>query len=119
MDKCKNNNNYLETKNYIHNELNITKEYIQEVIKETVREEIKKSLKDDGFLKNVVQSQIREVLNKEYTDPKYQKLFHLNELIYDNVCREISKTVSENIKIQVGLNKDNLDLYDLNKDNLF
>ena len=119
MDKCKENANYLEVKNYIHNDLGITKEYIRDVIKETVAEEIKKSMKDELFLKGVVQSQIRDILNKEYTNPKYKKLFSLNELIYNGVCKEISKTVSENIKIQVGLNKDNLEVYDFSEFKLF
>lgn len=119
MDKCKENNNYIEVKNYIHNDLGISKEYIQDVIKETVREEVKKLMKDDCFLNSMLKSQVKDILNKEYTHPEYRKLFKLNEFIYDGVCREISKTVSENIKIQVGLNKENLEIYDFNESKFF
>lgn len=111
MDKCKENLNYLEVKNYIHNELGINKGYIQDVIKETVCSEVAKLMKDTGFLNGIIKSQVKDILNKEYTKPNYQKLFSLNELIYDKVCQEISKTVSNNIQIKVGLNQENLEVY--------
>lgn len=111
-------NNYKEIKNVIHNDMKITKDDIKNIIIDTVRDEIIKIMNDEQFIESVVRSQLKSILNIEYTNPKYKRLFSLNELIYDNVCSEISKTVSENIKISVGLNKDKLELYDFN-DKLF
>lgn len=103
--------NYKEIKNLIHNELNITKDDIKSIIVDTVREEIGNLIKDEQFLNTMIQNHVRNILNKEYTNPKYKKLFALNELVYDNVCSEISKMVHQNVKISVGLNEDNMELY--------
>lgn len=112
-------NNYSEVKNFIHNDLKITKEYINNIIRETVKCEIRKSFKDTGFLNQVVKAQVKEILNTEYTNPKYKPLFELNELIYDKVCEEVCKTVSNNVKINVGINSDNVELFQFKESKIF
>ena len=111
-------NTYKEVKNLIHNDMQITKDDIKNIIIDTVKDEVAKIMQDEQFIESIIRSQLKSILNTEYTNPKYKKLFSLNELIYDNVCSEISKMVSDNIKISVGLNKDNLELYEFN-DKLF
>lgn len=112
-------NNYKEIKNLIHNEFNITKEEIRETISKAIEKEIQKMMKDEQFLSSLIQNELKSILNREYRNPKYKKIFNLNELIYDNVCSEISKVVHDNIKIKVGLNSKNLETYEIDNDKLF
>lgn len=111
--------NYKQVKNLIHNELNITKDDIREIITNTVKDEITKIMTNEQFLDSVIRSQIKSILNTEYTNPKYKRLFSLNEMIYDNVCSQISKTVHDNIKISIGLNRNNLEVYEFNENTFF
>ena len=41
--------NYKEIKNYIHNELGITKEYVDNIIVKTVQDEVKKVFNNEGY----------------------------------------------------------------------
>lgn len=111
--------NYKEVKNHIHNTLKITKDDIQDTIQKTVVDEIHKLMEDSSFINELVRYQVKNILRDKYTKPKYKRLFSLNELIYDRVCDEISKTVKENIQIKVGLNTDNLETYDFKQATLF
>ena len=81
--------------------------------------EIKKAMVDGEFLNYIIKAQVINCLDKQYTEPRYRKLFNLNTLIYDKVCQEISETVSKNIQIKVGLNKDNLEIYEFEEAKLF
>lgn len=41
---------YKEVKNVIHNDLGITKEYVDKVIQDTIKTEINKLIKDECFI---------------------------------------------------------------------
>lgn len=110
---------YKEVKNYIHNDLGITKEDIQYTIERTVEEEIRKFFNDESRLNTFMMNYIKDLLNGDYENPKYRSVFMMNNLIYDNVCSEIGKVVKENLKIHVGINEDNLTLYDIRESNPF
>lgn len=110
--------NYNEVKNLIHNELKITKEDIQKIIEKTVQEEIRKFFNDEARLNTFMISYIKDLLQGDYENPKYRSILMMNNLIYDNVCSEIGKIVKENLKIHVGVNKDNLELYETREVNI-
>lgn len=112
-------NNYKEVKNLVHNDLGITKDDIKKIIEQTVEKEIKKFFNDESRLNSFMLTYIKDLLKGDYENPNYRKVFMINNLIYDNVCSEISKIVKENLKIHVGVNKENLELYEIKKSNPF
>ena len=93
-------NNYKEVKNYIHNDLKISKEYINSIIQVTVSNEIRKLMKDTDFINTLVSNRLKEILSKDYNKPIYNNLFTLDSKIYDDVSNEISKTIKERLKIE-------------------
>lgn len=104
-------NNYKEVKNYIHNDLGITKEDINKIIIDTVKDEVAKLLKDESFVSSMMKNHIISLLkDKEYKNPRYRTITDINSFLYDNVLEELCRTVHNNIKIKVGLKTDNIDL---------
>lgn len=91
---------YKEIKNYIHNELGLTKDYIDNLIKEEIKKEVNKVISDKETLNNIVKTQIREVMNKDFEKPRWQRIFNLDTEIYNSVCAEVSKIVKERIQIK-------------------
>lgn len=110
---------YKEVKNLVHNDFGISKEDVQAIIEKTVKNEIKKFFNDESRLHSFMMSYIKELLKEDYENPKYKQVFMINNLIYDNVCSEIGRMVKENLKISVGLNKNNLETYELDEVNPF
>lgn len=103
--------NYKEVKNYIHNDLGITKEDINNIIVKTVKDEVSKLLKDESFVSSMMKNHIIGLLkDKEYKNPRYRTITDINSFLYDNVLNELCKTVHDNIKIKVGLKTDNINL---------
>lgn len=98
-------NNYKEIKNYIHNDLKISKEDINKMIQLTVATEIRNLMKDKDFINKFVYIQLQRILSKEYEKPVYERMFNLNDKIFNSVANEISKMVKE--KIQITLLEDN------------
>ena len=49
----------------------------------------------------------------EYKNPSYKTITDINKFLYDNVLEELCKTVHDNIKIKVGLKRDNLEISNL------
>lgn len=94
-------NNYKEVKNYIHNELKISKDDINSIIQITVAGEIRKLMKDKDFINGLVANRLKEILSKDYNKPIYNNLFELDNKIYDAVSNEISKTIKERLKIEL------------------
>lgn len=94
-------NNYKEVKNYIHNELKISKDDINSIIQITVATEIRKLMKDKDFINGLVANRLKEILSKDYNKPIYNNLFTLENKIYDAISNEISKTIKERLKIEL------------------
>lgn len=100
-------NRYNETKNYIHNELGITKEWIKSIIEDTVKKEIAKYLNDEEKLENMIANEIRYALiRSENEDLSYLRktLYSMNNLIKDKVDEAIFKEVKD--RLYIGLKDD-------------
>lgn len=94
-------------KNFMHNELGITKDDIRYWIKESVREEVKKMLehrmeKNDEYDLDI---QIDNIIRDEI----YKTIFHPQKVFYDRkgafqdlIRKEIAKIISEKIKIEIS-----------------
>lgn len=86
---------YLAIKNYIHNELKLTKEDIREIIKEVVHEEVNRYLSREGYLYGEVRSQIRQLL--------WEKGFDYQAAQF--VRNEVEKQI-KNVRVVVELKED-------------
>ena len=93
----KNNVAYKDIKNYIHNELGITKEYVQDVIREIVAIEVDKKFNDEEYIKNEVRRIIVYELNNEIDKSHWHTIHDLSSLVKD----EITKTIMEEVKNKV------------------
>lgn len=97
---------YRELKQYIHNELGITKDDIKELIKQCVKEEINGVLKDTSNYNKFLGNQINQYLTKndsEYKTPYYTQFKPkcLDQIVYDAVVNEINKTVKERVVLSL------------------
>ena len=93
--------NYKEIKNYIHNDLKISKEDINKIIQVTVATEIRNLMKDTDFVNKFVYTQLQRLLSKDYEKPIYQRVFNLNDEIFNSVASEISKIIKDRVKISL------------------
>lgn len=106
--------NYKEVKNYIHNDLKITKEDIQEIIRKEVLNQVTALVKDSSFIHEMIFDHIKHIFRKEeYKQPYYKTITDINSMIYDGLIDELGKVVHDNIKIRVGLKTDNLEIEDI------
>lgn len=115
--------NYKEVKNYIHNELKISKDDIQALIQSEIKNQISALLLDQSFVDSMIRTHISQLLkDKNYDNPRYRTITDINSFIYDGLITELGRVVHDNIKIKVGLKTDNLEftpLDDCNKSNNF
>lgn len=96
--------NYSDVKNYIHNELGITKEYIDEVIKKTVQDEISKLMNDDCFIRGLIENEVARSLYKKDNN-RWHTIYDASNYIEDKITKTILNTVKE--KLVIGLKDDN------------
>lgn len=113
---------YRAAKNVIHNDLGITKEYIDDVIKKTVQDEIKILMNDEGFIRGLVEKEVAYSLYRKDND-RWHTIYDASNYIEDKITKTILNTVKE--KLVIGLKDDdeyegNYDVKDFNivKDNL-
>lgn len=90
---------YKEVKNYLHNELGITREEMQEIIIKIVREEVHQTIGQNGeFIKTATREIIRQEMMAAFND-KYPSL-HKNMYFYpekDEFKKFISNVIKEEI----------------------
>lgn len=105
---------YKNMKNYIHNDLKITKEDIEILIQKEIKNQISDLLKDESFVQNMIHNHIIAILkDKNYNNPSYRIITDINSMIYDGLIEELGKVVHDNIKIKVGLKRNNLEIEDI------
>lgn len=102
---------YKEVKNYIHNDLKISKEDIQNLIQSEVERQISLLLLDTSFVHSMIYNHISSLLkDKNYNNPRYRTITDINSFIYDGLIEELGRVVHDNIKIKVELKPDNLEI---------
>lgn len=102
---------YKEVKNYIHNDLKISKEDIQNLIQDEIKKQVSELLKDTSFVQSMIYNHISSLLkDKNYSNPRYRTITDINSFIYDGLIQELGRVVHDNIKIKVGLKTDNLEV---------
>lgn len=94
--------NYSDVKNFIHNELGITKEYIEEIVKDTVKKEIDKLMGDDCFIRGLVEKQVLWNMGK-----KSNTNWHILNDCSNWISEEINKTILEEVKNRLEISLKN------------
>ena len=97
---------YNDVKNYIHNELGITKEYINDLVHKTVVDEIHKVLNDEPRIKQVIEDEIVRCC-KIYKSDGTRRSFVIS--VMDDIYNKIDKTIHEEVRkrLIVELRDDN------------
>ena len=94
--------NYKEIKNYIHNELGITKEYIDSIIVKTVQDEVKKVFNNEGYVRDVIIKTIdREVRREVCGESGWHTIYDMNSMIKDEILSAIVKEVKDKVIISL------------------
>lgn len=92
---------YKEVKNFIHNELGITKDDIQEMIRIAVSNEVKKAA-ESGEFQSFISSKIDSLIEEGFGDGG-RLLYGLKERVSQTVSNEVGKRIANNLNISVEL----------------
>lgn len=92
-DNKESKNIYREVKNVIHNDLGVTKEYIDNVIRETVINEISKLMNDDCFIRGLVEKEVMYGLRR-----KDESAWHIIHDASNFIKEEINSTILQMVK---------------------
>lgn len=83
-------NKYQMFKNFLHNELELSKEDTKQWIVEAIQEEVHKVVKDESFYETI----LKQALNKTVD-------YNFSQSIKEKVSREVSKQIIPKIDIKI------------------
>ncbi|WP_220039411.1 hypothetical protein [Paenibacillus illinoisensis] len=89
--------NYQEVKNYLHNDLGVTKGYVQDLLKEMVAEEVKKLI-SSGYIEHAVEIDVSSRVGKTFGRGLGSN-FESN--VRGIIAKEVGKQLVENMNISV------------------
>lgn len=94
--------NYSDVKNIIHNDLGITKEYVDSVIKKTVEDRVAAMINDESYITSIIENCVKDALRKKDGKPWR----YLNDFT-TWIENEITQTILEEVKnkVQITLTK--------------
>ncbi len=95
-----NKNIYKEIKNVIHNDLGITKEYVDNVIKETVKNEISKLMNDDCFIRGLVEKEVMYGLRRK-DESAWHTIHDASNFIKEEINSTILQMVKDKLEIRL------------------
>lgn len=90
--------NYQEVKNHLHNELGITKDFVQELIKELVQDEVKKII-NSNYIDHIVEKDISHRVGSTY-GRGFGSNFEAN--VRGIIAKEVGRMLVEDMKITVS-----------------
>lgn len=100
--------NYADVKNYLHNDLGISKEYVEEVILKVVKDEIEKLFSDEERLQVILERIIRNSIKRDEHKTLYHLLLNFDSLLDEKITRTVFDAVKSKLKIElVEENEDN------------
>ena len=91
---------YRAVKNVIHNDLGITKEYIDEVIQDTIKTEINKLMKDECFIYGLVEKEVMRSLHSKDAG-SWRTLHDASTFIKDEITSIILDEVKNKLEIRL------------------
>lgn len=93
--------NYADVKNYLHNDLGISKEYVEEVILKVVKDEIEKLFSDEGRLQVILERIIRNSIKRDEHKTLYHLLLNFDSLLDEKITRTVFDAVKSKLKIEL------------------
>ena len=93
--------NYSDVKNYIHNELGIKKEYVEEIILKTVKDEINKLFTDEERLQVILERIVRQTIKKDEHKVLYHLLINFDSLLDEKITQTVFNEVKSKLKIEL------------------
>lgn len=105
---------YRAVKNTIHNDLGITKDYIDEVIQKTVKDEINKLMNDECFIRGLIENEFARSLYKKDNN-KWRIIYDAANYVEDKITSTILQTVKDKLVISLKEEDDYEGNYDPNE----
>lgn len=93
--------NYSDVKNYLHNDLGISKEYVKETILKTIQEEISKLFKDSSRLEYLIRDMIKKEIKHDDHKILYRTLRDVNGLIEDTLTDTVINEIKNKVKLSI------------------
>lgn len=93
--------NYSDVKNYLHNDLGISKEYVEEVILKTVRDEVEKLFSDEGRLQVILERIVRSCIKRDEHKTLYHLLLNFDSLLDEKITKTVFNEVKSKLKIEL------------------
>lgn len=106
MDKL-----HSEVKNVIHNDLGITKEYINEVIEKTVQNEIKKFMNDKEYIEGLFSREIGRSLYRK-DNGAYRIVYDAAQYLKDTITKTLLDTIRDRVVITLKEDEGNYNIDD-------
>lgn len=98
---------YSNVKNYIHNDLGITKEYIEGVILKTIQDEVEKLFTDSERLEAILEKMVYRTIKEDKHKILYHLLINFDSLLDEKITKAIFNEVKSKIKIELIGGEDN------------
>ena len=99
--------NYSDVKNYIHNDLGISKEYVEEVIIKTIKDEIEELFKDESRLTYIIEGIIQRTIKEDRHKTLYHLLLNFDSLLDRRITETVFNEVKSRLKIELVGDEDN------------
>lgn len=100
-----NNINFKDIRNYIHNDLNITKEDIRTLILNEIHtiinREVEKALNDKVYLKRCIQDEIVKQIYRDYNKERSVFTISVMDEIYNKIDKVIHQEVINRLVIEL------------------
>ena len=93
--------NYSDVKNYLHNDLGISKEYVEKTILKTVKDEVDKLFSDESRLQIIIERIVRKSIKKDEHKILYHLLINFDSLLDEKITTTVFNEVKSRLKIEL------------------
>ena len=93
--------NYSDVKNYIHNDLGITKQDVENIIIKTVKDEIDKLFKDESRLTYIIEGIVQRAIKEDKHKTLYHLLLNFDSLLDHKITETVFNEVKSKLKIEL------------------
>lgn len=93
--------NYSDVKNYLHNDLGISKKYVEETILKTVKDEVDKLFSDESRLQVIIERIVRQSIKKDEHKTLYHLLINFDSLLDEKITTIVFNEVKSRLKIEL------------------
>lgn len=92
---------YSDVKNYIHNDLGVTKEYIEKIVLKIIQDEIEKLFVDEERLQTILERIVRQTIKKDEHKILYHLLINFDSLLDEKITETVFNEVKSRLKIEL------------------